>query len=135
MNIGTFADDLDKKRNGVRIDIGDGAYIVVAASGTPAYYESFRRHREEIIGDEKATSDLLSRVAAEAYADTVLLGWGGLDDLDGNELVYSRSKAVELMADPKFERFFNLVDAESKNIANFRLKVLTDEKKSLPTTS
>ena len=135
MNIGTFADDLDKKRNGVRINLGGGAYIIVAAAGTPAFFESFRRHREQIIGDDTATAELLSRVAAEAYADTVLLGWGGLEDLDGSELVYSRARAVELMTDPKFERFFNLVDAESKNIANFRLKVVNDEKKSSPSTS
>lgn len=125
-----FADDLNKKRDGVKVKLGGDASITVAAHGTPAFYEAFRKARARITGGDDPTAEQLQQIAAEAYAEAVLLGWEGLSDLKGAPLEYSKKKAVEILTDPQFERFFELVDRESKNVANFRLAATEAEKKS-----
>jgi len=125
----TFADDLNKKRDGVKIKLAGNSSITVAAHGTPAFFEAFRKSRARLVGDEAPTPEQLQQIAAEAYSETILIGWENLSDLDGDPLVYSKAKAAEVLADPRLERFFELVDTESKRVANFRLAAHESEKK------
>jgi hypothetical protein len=132
MDILEFTDDLEKKTKGVKVFLNreKSAYIVVAAWGTAAFWESFRKHKEAICADaDNGTEKELSRALASAVADTVLLGWEGITD-EGKDIKYSKEKAIEWLSDPAKERFFEKVRDEAVKAENFKAQRLQKEKNS-----
>ncbi|KQS75463.1 hypothetical protein ASG32_27250 [Methylobacterium sp. Leaf361] len=49
--------------------------------------------------------DEMDRVTNECLAATVLLDWSGLEDDDGEPLLFTRETAMELLSNPELRRF------------------------------
>jgi len=101
MRISAFITDQRKENEGVWVPLGAGAQVLVARVGNEKYKQSFLRHskphRTQLRTgnlEEDAAQKLLNKVMAE----TVLLDWKGLEDDDGNDILYSTEKAEELLA-------------------------------------
>lgn len=71
--------------------------------------------------DNKAAERLL----IEAYADTVVLGWEGVEDRDGNPMEFSKENVVKLFTD--LPDLFIDVQQQSQKSALFRAEVLEGE--------
>ena len=99
-----FKTNPELETKGIVIDYGDaGRFRIARAGGANASYQKKlaalakpirRQIQAETIGKEKA-----EEIMAEAFFHTVLLGWEGVTDADGNELPYSIQNARTLFAD------------------------------------
>lgn len=58
------------------------------------------------------------RVMREVYADSVILGWTGVEDRDGNDMDYNRDNVIKLFED--LPDLFRLIVKDSQNEALFR---------------
>ena len=129
MDILNFADDMDKKTDGVVIKLSKDAFIRVAAFGSPAFYEAMRVNRDRIADDPlNPTTDDNRQAYIEAFAETVLIDWGGLTEA-GEAVKYSVEKAIEWLSDPAKVRFLEKVETESRRIENYQVESLKREKK------
>lgn len=102
MKISSLKTDTDLEVNGVWVDIGDGAEVLVARVENPRYEERLRalgkQHRHTAkrgVLPVEIQKDLLYQVASE----TVLLDWKGITDDAGKDIKYSQKKAYELLRD------------------------------------
>ena len=128
MDILDFKDDLDKKNNGVKkfLDADKETWILVAAYGTPQFWETRDKFYKQLNKDELSTEDHAD-VLAKTYAEAVLLDWCLTED--GKNVPYSKEKAIEWLSNPALSRFFEIVDLHAKSVENFRYKKQQDEKK------
>jgi hypothetical protein len=56
----------------------------------------------------------------QAMSETVLLGWSGMEEDDGSEMVYSKAKALEVLMDPQYSDFRALVTDLANELEVFR---------------
>lgn len=129
MDILDFTYDLEKRTKGVKVPLGKDAYLLIAESETPEFWEVHRTIRESVASPEDdLTLEQQQDVLCRTFAECVLLGWEGLTE-NGEPVEYSKEKAVEWLSAKDKERFFNKVYAESKKFANFKAERLEKEKK------
>ena len=71
------------------------------SSFTHAIDVKTRQIRKQIKGDRtsKDILDLLQAYMREAFAETIILGWTGVDDENGNELTCNPVNALKLLTD------------------------------------
>jgi hypothetical protein len=62
---------------------------------------------ERIKGLDTATADAIN---AQLLAETVLVGWAGLEDEDGSPLPITKARALEILSDPSLIAFRNAVE-------------------------
>lgn len=122
-----FKNDEARERTGVVIDLGETGKITVArAGGANARFEKrmveiTKPHRRSIqtgIIDKKTADGLLAQV----YAETVVLGWEGLTDENGQALPFSKENAQKLLLD--LPDLFLLIRTTSEDQTLFRQEVL-----------
>lgn len=99
-----FGTNKDKEQHGVWIDGPDGSKLLIARFGNPASLklgkELMRPHRAAQRAG-KLDDKVLEAVAIKVLANTVLLGWKGVRDGEGDtppEIQYSPEAAERLMA-------------------------------------
>lgn len=121
MKISTFATDLDLEENGVWVDIGDGGKLKVARMGNPRYRECVSRisrpHRTQI-RNKTIAEDFSDELLLKAMAETILVGWEGIEDDKGKAIKYSVENSFNLMND--LRDFRNLVVELATEQAAFR---------------
>lgn len=61
--------------------------------------------------------DVAEAIMAQVIAETIILGWKGVTDRDGEEMEYTPELAKQLLLDLPALR--NLIMEESQNVANF----------------
>jgi len=61
--------------------------------------------------------DVAEAIMAQVIAETIILGWNGVTDRDGEEMEYTPELAKQLLLDLPALR--NLIMEESQNVANF----------------
>lgn len=122
-----FQTDASAEENGVWIDIGDGADVLIARFGNPrheALMEKLRKPYRNILrtgGDIPA--DKRDRIAIQGMAETILLGWRGIEGPDG-PIPYSVDNAVQLLTELK--DFRNTVSYLALEQETFRKQALED---------
>ena len=132
MDLGKFKTDTKLSEDGVKVDLGEGASITVARLGNQKYNAELRRvtkpHmnaiRNKTISDEK-----MEDLVLQAFVGTVLLGWDGLK-LDGKEVKYSREKALEILKDPSFVDFKNVIESSASEVEVFRSAEIAEATKN-----
>lgn len=117
MKLGALKTDLAKVEQGMWIDnipdMGD-LRLKVRPIGNPDYRRVYGQLVDSTPRDKKRGGmvtdfDARQSIAGRALADTVLLGWDGLEGDDGMPLPYSPAKAKELMLDPEMTAFRDAV--------------------------
>lgn len=129
-----FATDLDAAKNGVTVDLGEDLKVTVAQAGASnSRYQKvlrqllkpFERQLKQNTLDDEVFEDLVNK----AYVEAILLGWEGLEDDNGNEIVYSKDKAYEILSNKEYASFKQLVVDLANEQAVFA-KELKDDTKS-----
>lgn len=124
--------------SGVTIDYGDGTKIRVARAGgsNRAYLSALekisRKHRRQIQLDI-LPEDVAARITRELYVDTVVLGWEGVTDADGQPLEFTRDNALKVFED--LPDLFRDVQEHATSLALFRDEVLEGDAKNSSTSS
>lgn len=125
-NLHLFRTDPDKSRRGTPIELEGGVRVFIARARIRLWRARVREllepHRKELRAGTLPL-DVLTRIEGEAAADTLIRGWEGLTDDDGDVVPYSPEKARELMTDPRYERFQDLIIGEAEHLENFRAEV------------
>ena len=77
----------------------------------------YRRLRNKLIADIPRAERLkgvdtltLEKINAQLLADTILVGWEGIEDEDDRLLPFTREKASQIINDPAFIVFRNAVE-------------------------
>ncbi len=135
MDLAKFRTEAALEDEGVWIELGEGARARVGRIGGRRYREAFQRHlkpyqkaaRLGALGEAQA-----ERILVETLADAVLLGWENLT-LDGAAVPYERDRARDVLADPAYRDFRNLIVEAANEAESFRRAAERDaEKNSAP---
>jgi hypothetical protein len=118
-----FATDLAKEEDGVEVDIGSGAVLKLARTGTKAYNKLvnklFTANKRVLDLKNDAANTLSDNLMAEVMAKTVLKGWSGIEE-DGKELPYSVENAQRLL---RIKDFRALVLEKAGDMTNYKTAV------------
>jgi len=116
----TYYTDPTLEAEGVWVELGEGARIRVARAGNPAN----RRKLSKLLERHRATlrsrnlpDDILERVTIETMAETILLGWDGINE-DGKPLPYTPENARRLLT--TYRDFRDQVAAIAADMALFK---------------
>jgi len=128
-DLNAIATDTKKEIEGVWYDVGDGLQLKVARMNNPQYVKRLNEvsapYRAQVkagtLSDEKK-----AELAAGVMAETILLDWRGMF-LGGKPLPYSRKKAAEILADPRYQAVFSLVMSFAQDEAAFRIEEVKTE--------
>lgn len=130
-----YATDATLEKEGVWVDIGEGARVRVARSDNPNFVKCLQskakpyrvQSRNRTLSDEVA-----NKVLIETMAETILLDWDGIQK-DGKTLPYSKENAVLLLTDLKdFRRIITELADESET---FRKQEMEESEKNLKPSS
>lgn len=118
----TFATDEVAELEGRWFPLSKKAKVLVARTGNPNYIKALRQRMKDNQIDPEDNSDenekLVTSLVVETMAETILLGWKGLE-YKGKALEYSKENAVTLLEVKDFrKRIGNIADSAE----SFRLK-------------
>jgi hypothetical protein len=107
---------------GIELDFGPSQFIVRRAGGNNKKYQTELRRvtnpiRRQIQNDTIApeTLDVLFK---KVYARTVVIGWRGVTDREGNPLEFNEQNFIQLMED--LPDLWAQLQEECTKLANFR---------------
>jgi len=123
MKLSTFLTDLNKETQGVWItpdETDENFKLLIGRLGNElikAYV--FKHGKKEAAALSRGQGDVkkIEELNTKAYAKFILLGWEGLLDDDGNEIVYSYEKAKELL---QIGEFRDMILDYAGDIENYR---------------
>lgn len=123
---GIFLDyGLNSKKQSIRIR-------VARAGGANAKFAKvvefkFRPHKRAIANDSMDRK-LADKLMIEAYAESVVLGWSGVEDKDGTELEFTVENVKKLFTD--LPELFKDVQEQTQKFSLFRAETREDEAKN-----
>lgn len=106
MKITAFKTDRQRENQGVWVDIGDGARLLIARLNNERYKQEFLAQTKPFrtqVRTGTLSEEIAERILRTCYARTVLMGWEGLQDEEGNDIPHSVEKAEELLSIPDFK--------------------------------
>lgn len=116
-----FGTDGDKEKAGIDLDYGDFKIRVARAGGSNRRYFKVLEQKSKPIRRALATGAAdpkqVSAIMREVFAETVVLGWEGVTDREGNELPFSKENAVKLFKD--LPDLFADVQVQASSYAQF----------------
>lgn len=132
MDLSKFRVNTKSVEEGVVVDCGEGLKIRVARSGNAKHTKELQRitkphlrsYQNKTISDE-----LVLEHSLQAFVGTVLLGWEGLT-IDGADVPYSREKAIEVLRDPQYKDFRDMVESLASEAEVFRNEEIADTVKN-----
>lgn len=100
--------------------IGQGAKVLVARAGNPKNREYIREHGKGLKHGVQAgfANEELLELTREATANTVLVGWEGIEDDKDKPIEYSPEAALKIFKE--YPEFLELVLSIANDRANFR---------------
>lgn len=125
-----FATDKKAEQEGIILDYGDGMEIRIArAGGSNIKFEKAVQSKLRKYGLQ-AKHDLLEpeqnrEIFREVLAETVVLGWSGITDKEGNALPFNKDNCIQLFKD--LPDLFDDVLEQSRKSSLFKQSVLEDE--------
>lgn len=126
-----FETDRSLEKQGITLDYGANSKgkqieikIARAGGSNDAYLKRMeakaKPHRRQIQHDtiERIT---LENIVKEVYAETVVLGWSGVEDRDGNEMPFTKDNCIKLFND--LPDLYADVQEQAQSSALFRMSV------------
>ncbi len=125
-----FATDKNAEQQGVTLDYGDGLEIKIArAGGSNVRFEKAvqaRMRKYELQSKHGLLEpEQMRTIFREVLAETVVLGWSGVTDREGNTLPFTKENCVKLFTD--LPDLMEDVLEQSRKSALFKQSVLEDE--------
>lgn len=138
MDLSRFKTDTAREDDGVwtTIDASSDAQIRLARIGNRRYREAMARRLKPYRRALRAGSldeSVTERITAEVLAETVLLDWRGLTAGDA-PLPYSRETARDLLLNPAYRDFRDLVVELAGELDLYRERDLEDAEKNSATS-
>lgn len=137
-----YATDPKLEQEGKEFDFGGGLFLTLARSGNDTYArmlnKQYEAHKHTLdLKDTpeqiKAGKDLSHKIMAKVMAGSVLLGWRGPAEYNGEVLPYSQTNAEKFLLIKDFQAE---VARRSDDFKNYRFEVEeADAKNSLSTSS
>lgn len=130
----TYKTNGANETDGIVLDYGDSGKIRIARAGgsNRKYTEQLRlkllKPYERQIANNTMDEEASTRIFAEIYASTIILGWEGVSDENGKPLAFTRDNVIKLLTDLP-ELFRDIQDAAQK-FSNFREAELDEERKN-----
>lgn len=130
-----FETNKDLENSGIELDYGKnskGAPIrikIARAGGANKRFAKvldrlLRPYKRQLANDQ-LSDDVAKDVMIQAYADSVVLGWEGVEDREGNPMEFSRDNVVRLFND--LPELFLDVQQQSQKAALFLVDILEGE--------
>lgn len=130
-----FETNKDLESSGIELDYGKnskGAPIrikIARAGGANKRFAKvldrlLRPYKRQLANDQ-LSDDVAKDVMIQAYADSVVLGWEGVEDREGNPMEFSRDNVVRLFND--LPELFLDVQQQSQKAALFLVDILEGE--------
>ena len=128
-----YETDDDNEIGGIILNYGEGIRIKVARAGgansnfAKAFEKATRPYRKRMDTgtlDESLANDLLIQV----FAETVVKGWEGITDREGNKLNFSVDNCVKVFKD--LPDLFSDVKESSMSVSNFRFEEIEEDVKN-----
>lgn len=133
-----FETDRSLEKTGITLDYGLNSKkqpieirIARAGGANDAYLKRLeakaKPHRRSIQHEtiEKAQLD---SIVKEVYAETIVLGWSGVEDRDGNELSFSKENVLKLFAD--LPDLYTDIMEQAQSAALFRVEIREKDAKN-----
>lgn len=132
-----FATDAAAEEEGVWVEIGEGADLLIARFGNKNHERVLDRLRKPYRNILRTGGEIpksrAEAIVIEAAAEALLLDWRGLEDDSGKPIPYSREMAITLMTDLK--DFRNQVAAIAMEAETYRASALAAAAKNSKTES
>ena len=126
-----FATNVNAAKNGVAVDLGEGLVVTIARSGNENYQKYLKqalKPYEKMLRTKTLPDQTFELIYTEAVAETILLGWKGLEDENGVEIPYTKEKAIEILSDPQYIDFRTLILDLAGEAAVFAKEAVEDTK-------
>jgi hypothetical protein len=132
---GTFGSDPELEQKGITLDYalenGKRVEFTIKRAGArnAAWKKAYREHVQAIEGSGRELSEQESaELLAGVYADTIVLGWNGVEDVDGKPVPFTKKDCRELLV--FLPELLQLIVNDSHNRANFRRDELDAQRKN-----
>ena len=127
-----FATDPRAEKEGVRFEIGVNsrgetiAFQIARAGGQNVAFQrsleaKTKPYRTQIQAGT-LDADVAERIMREVFAESVVIGWEGVEDEYGQPLTYSHEAAATLFE--QLPELYALLQEQAKNVALYRKEVL-----------
>jgi hypothetical protein len=100
MKFSQFATDLCAEEDGVNIELGGGASLLIARIGNSRYRAAMREALKPYAtkaARAAITDEEWLEINCKVEAETILLGWDGWKQDDGRKAAYSKKAAYEML--------------------------------------
>lgn len=99
-----FATDKNLEQDGIVLDYGDGLELRIArAGGSNVKFEKVvqvkMKKYDRLVKNDLLDPAQMREVMREVLAETVVLGWKGVTDRQGNELPFTKDNCIQLFKD------------------------------------
>lgn len=125
MKLSLLRTDLKKAVNGVWHDYGAGVRFLVGMAGNTESVKLARRLIEQhqlAIQTESLKPEDLETINVKVQAQTIFLGWEGVDEDDGSPMKYSAARAEEILRDPQYEEVQRAIARMSNQLHMYRVR-------------
>jgi len=107
---------------GVTIDYGPFSITILRAGGSNRKYKNVTqreyRKRKHAIDSEQISEEESAKMLAEVYAESVIIGWKGVQDETGKDMKCSKANVVKLLTD--LPELFHDIRSKAVSIELFR---------------
>lgn len=108
---------------GVWVPYAAGIEVKIARLGNPKYEAYLRKlsapHTRQL-RDGELDNTVAEELTKRAMARHILLDWRGMEDDDGNEMVYSEQLAFEVLSNPEYRDFYRDIMEMANKRATFK---------------
>lgn len=133
-----FATDKVVEKDGVVLEYGKnskGAQIKIRIARAGGANQKFSKILERKtkpyrrqLQNETLDEEIGAQIQREVYADSVILGWEGVEDADGNDMAFTRDNIIKLLTDLP-DLFADIRDQATKS-ALYRANILEEDAKN-----
>jgi hypothetical protein len=117
-----FAANTKQELSGKEIQIGENSWVTIARAGNKAYNrmlsKQYEAKRYSLSQKGDAAEKLAETMLVEVMANTILLGWRGEIEYQGEALEYSVDNAIKLLTLKDFREF---ISKQAEDFNNFKL--------------
>lgn len=133
-----FSTDQNLETGGIEFDLGSAGVFRLARAG--GRNKRFTKRLEEVtkpyrrqIQSGTFTNEVAEGLLQQVFAETVLLGWEGVTDANGNGLPFSQQNARKLFSD--LPELFRALQEAAQDVALFRAAAMESDLGNSPTDS